>query len=44
MTSQVFAFAKIDDENARLKIYEEIKNGKSRFGMWEQQKSLKEEW
>lgn len=44
MTSQVFAFAKIDDNDARLKIYQEIKSGKSRFGMWEQQKSLKEEW
>jgi Restriction endonuclease len=44
MTSQVFAFAKIDDENARFKVYEEIKNGKSRFGMWDQKKSLKTDW
>lgn len=44
MTTQVFAFAKIDDQDARLKVYEEIKNGKSRFGMWEQTKSLRENW
>lgn len=41
MTTQVFAFAKIDDQDARLKVYEEIKNGKSRFGMWEQSDSLR---
>jgi hypothetical protein len=44
MTTQVFAFAKIDDQDARLKVYEEIKNGKSRFGMWEQSGSLQENW
>lgn len=44
MTTQVFAFAKIDDQDARLKVYEEIKNGKSRFGMWEQSDSLREKW
>lgn len=42
MTTQVFAFAKIDDQEARLKVYEEIKNGKSRFGMWDQSNSLRE--
>ena len=42
MTTQVFAFAKIDHQEARQKVYEEIKNGKSRFGMWEQSVSLKE--
>lgn len=41
MAQQVFAFAKIDDQDARLKVYEEIKNGKSRFGMWDQNKSLR---
>ena len=44
MKTQVFAFAKIDDKNARLKVYEEIKKGKSRFGMWEQSGSLREKW
>lgn len=44
MTIQVFAFAKVDDQDAMLKIYEEIKNGKSRFGMWDQKVSLREEW
>jgi restriction endonuclease Mrr len=42
MKTQVYAFAKIDDQDARLKVYEEIKNGKSRFGMWDQVASLKE--
>ena len=44
MAAQVFTFAKIDDKDARQKVYQEIKNGKSRFGMWEQKKSLKEKW
>lgn len=44
MTTQVFAFAKIDEQDARLKVYKEIKNGKSRFGMWEQSGSLREKW
>jgi restriction endonuclease Mrr len=44
MKTQVFAFAKIDDQDARLKVYEEIKNGKSRFGLWEQSDSLRKEW
>lgn len=42
MTTQVYAFAKIDDLTARQSVYSEIKNGKSRFGMWEQSVSLKE--
>jgi hypothetical protein len=44
MNTQVYAFAKINDHDARLKVYEEIKKGKSRFGLWEQLKSLKEHW
>lgn len=44
MGTQVYAFAKIDDQDARQKVYEEIKNGKSRFGMWEQSASLREKW
>ena len=44
MTTQVFAFAKIDDKDARLKVYKEIKKGKSRFGKWEQSDSLREKW
>lgn len=44
MKTQVFAFAKIDDQDARLKVYEEIKKGKSRFGMWEQSDSLRQKW
>ena len=40
---QVFAFAKIDDMEAREKVFQEISNGKSRFGLWDQKKSLKEE-
>jgi len=43
MKTQVFAFAKIEDKDARQKVYQEIKNGKSRFGMWSQKESLKEE-
>lgn len=42
MQTQIFAFAKIDDEDARQKVYDEIKGGKSRFGMWRQVGSLKE--
>ena len=44
MITQVFAFAKIDDQDSRKKVYDEIKNGKSRFGMWEQSVSLREQW
>lgn len=42
MNPQVFAFAKIDDEAARRKVYAEIKKGKSRFGMWDQKESLRD--
>jgi hypothetical protein len=42
--AQVFAFAKIENEAARKSVYQEIKNGKSRFGMWEQQGSLRKNW
>lgn len=44
MHPQVFAFAKIDDDDARQQVYEAIKNGKSRFGMWDQEVSLREEY
>lgn len=44
MTAQVFAFAKIDDEDARIKVYEQIKQGRSRFGMWGQEVSLREKY
>lgn len=44
MHPQVFAFAKIDDQEARQLVYEEIKKGKSRFGMWEQEVSLREKY
>ena len=49
MQPQVFAFAKIDnDENesgaARHAVYNEIRAGKSRFGMWDQECSLKERY
>jgi hypothetical protein len=44
MSTQVYAFAKIDDEDARKKVYKEIKGGKSRFGMWDQEVSLREQY
>jgi Restriction endonuclease len=44
MNPQVFAFAKIDDDAARQSVYKEIKNGKSRFGMWDQERSLHDEY
>lgn len=44
MSTQVFAFAKVDDDEARKRVYHQIREGKSRFGMWEQKKSLKEEY
>lgn len=44
MQPQVFAFAKIDDNEAREQVYAEIKNGKSRFGMWDQEVSLREQY
>ena len=42
--AQVFAFAQIPEENNRIKVYESIKTRKSRFGQWEQTKSLHEKW
>lgn len=42
MKTQVFAFAKINDKEARHAVFKEIEQGKSRFGMWAQSKSLKE--
>lgn len=42
MKPQVYAFAKIEDNDDRHQVYQEIKNGKSRFGMFDQGKSLKE--
>jgi restriction endonuclease Mrr len=42
MKTQVYAFAKIDNQEARQQVYEEIKKGKARFGMWEQTHSLRE--
>jgi len=45
MTSpQIFAFARVTGSEDRRNVFQEIKNGKSRFGMWEQTKSLEEEW
>jgi hypothetical protein len=44
MNPQIFAFAKIDDEAARQTVYAEIKNGKSRFGVWDQKCSLRDEY
>ena len=44
MSTQVFAYAKVVDETARQEVYQEIKRGKSRFGIWDQSASLREEW
>jgi hypothetical protein len=44
MKTQVFAYAKVNDPKARQTVYEEIKRGKSRFGMWTQTASLREKW
>lgn len=44
MSIQVFAFAKIIDLPARAKVYSEIRTGKSRFGMWDQEVSLRERY
>lgn len=40
MTTQVYAFAKVPDEKERIMVYQAIKEGKSRFGMWDQNDSL----
>lgn len=42
--TQVFAFAKVTDQAARQKVYDEIKRGKSRFGMWDQEHSLTDKY
>lgn len=41
MATQVYAFAKVSDENERMMVYQAIKEGKSRFGMWDQNESLR---
>lgn len=44
MQPQIYTFAKINDPEARNLVYQEINKGKSRFGMWEQEDSLKRKW
>lgn len=44
MSQKVFAFAQILDKNARSKVYADIAKGKSRFGMWDQEVSLRQEF
>jgi hypothetical protein len=44
MKPQVFAFAKIEDDVVRHAVYYDIKKGKSRFGMWDQEQSLRKEY
>jgi hypothetical protein len=44
MKKQIYSFAKIADNNARELVYRSIKEGKSRFGMWDQEESLKDKW
>lgn len=44
MSTQVFAYAKVDDDTARQAVYAEIAQGKSRFGMWQQTESLRDTW
>ncbi|WP_036217766.1 restriction endonuclease [Marinospirillum minutulum] len=44
MKPQVFAFAKVDNDSARAMVYAEIMKGKSRFGMWDQETSLINEY
>lgn len=44
MSVQVFAFAKIEDESARKLVHQSIREGKSRFGMWDQGVSLRERY
>lgn len=40
---KVFAFAQVPDRDERHEVYNEIKKGFSRFGTWDQKKSLTEE-
>lgn len=44
MSTQVFAFARVPDKEARQKVYQSVKEGKSRFGMWNQAESLREKY
>ena len=44
MKTQVFAFARIKDDQERKLVYEEILKGRSRFGTWGNTKSLKDEY
>lgn len=44
MNIQVFAYAKVVEDEARQAVYEEIKKGKSRFGIWDQDASLNDKW
>lgn len=44
MSQQVFAFAKVVDKSARAMVYADIARGKSRFGMWDQEVSLREQY
>jgi hypothetical protein len=40
---QVFAFGMVTEDSFRAKVYSEIKQGRSRFGMWQQKRSLLDE-
>jgi hypothetical protein len=44
MPRQIFPFLKMDNQDARNKVYEEIKYRKSRSGMWEQTELIREKW
>src|ERR1700677_1884022 len=44
MTTQVFAFARIEAAPERRLVYDEIHKGRSRFGTWGKTKSLTEEY
>lgn len=44
MPIQVFSFAKILDDSNRKIVYDDIKKGKSRFGMWDQKVSLHDQY
>ncbi len=44
MNPQIFAFAKVGDQTVRHAVHASIKEGKSRFGMWDQDCSLRDEY
>lgn len=44
MSTQVFAYAKVVEDAARQAVYDEISRGRSRFGIWDQTGSLRDEW